>query len=64
MSDIQHIVISGGGMAGIIEYGIIKHLIDKKKINMENINSIYGNILKFKSKTKINNIYSLQNYII
>ena len=30
MSDIQHMVISGGGVAGIIEYGIIKHLMNEK----------------------------------
>jgi len=42
MSEIEHLILSGGGMAGIIEYGIIKHLMDKKKIDMENIKSIYG----------------------
>ena len=42
MSEIEHLILSGGGVAGIIEYGIIKHLIDKKKIDMENIKSMYG----------------------
>ena len=67
MSDIQHMVLSGGGVAGIIEYGIIKHLIDKKKINMENIKSIYGTSIGtwlavcFSLKYDIN---TLDDYII
>ena len=31
MENIEHIVFSGGGVAGFIEYGIIKNLIQLKK---------------------------------
>lgn len=42
MENIEHIVFSGGGVAGFIEYGIIKNLIQLKKINLDKIKSIHG----------------------
>ena len=39
---IKHIVLSGGGPVGLIEYGILKELTLKNKLNYENIKSIYG----------------------
>lgn len=42
MKNIKHIVLSGGGFAGVIEYGIIKHLMTNKQIDMDNITSMYG----------------------
>ena len=42
MKNIKHIVLSGGGLAGVIEYGIIKHLMANKELDMDNIISMYG----------------------
>ena len=39
---IKHIVLSGGGPVGLIEYGILKELTLKNKLKYENIKSIYG----------------------
>lgn len=39
---IKHIVICGGGPVGLVSYGAIKKLINKKIIVYENIKSIYS----------------------
>ena len=39
---IKHLVLSGGGPVGLLEYGILKNLSQKKIINYENIKSIYA----------------------
>lgn len=38
---IKHLVISGGGVVGLVEYGALKELTKKKIINYENIETIY-----------------------
>lgn len=40
--EIEHLVLSGGGVAGVIEYGILKHLIEKNNLDMQKVKSIYG----------------------
>ena len=42
MEKIEHIVLSGGGIGGIVEYGAIKYLIKQNIISMSNIKSFYG----------------------
>ena len=39
MEKIEHIVLSGGGIGGIVEYGAIKYLIKQNIISMSNIKS-------------------------
>ena len=39
---IKHIVLSGGGPVGLIEYGILKSLSINNIINYKNIESVYG----------------------
>ena len=39
---IKHLVLSGGGPVGLLEYGILKNLSQKKIIKYENIKSIYA----------------------
>jgi hypothetical protein len=39
---IKHLVISGGGPAGLVEFGILKHLSINNIIKYENIESIYA----------------------
>ena len=38
---IKHLVISGGGPAGVLMYGGLKHLHINKVCNLQNIQSIY-----------------------
>ena len=38
---IKHIVLAGGGPVGLLEYGILKELTLKKKLDYKNIKSIY-----------------------
>jgi len=40
--DIKHIVLSGGGPVGLVQYGILKHLSIENIIKYENIKSIYA----------------------
>lgn len=40
--NIKHLVLSGGGPVGLVEYGILKDLSKKKIIKYENIKSIYA----------------------
>jgi len=40
--DIKHLVLSGGAIVGLIEYGILKNLSKKNIIKYENIKSIYA----------------------
>lgn len=39
---IKHLVISGGGPAGLLTYGAIQHLAKQDVWNLKNIKSIYG----------------------
>ena len=39
---IKHLVLTGGGPIGFVEYGALKHLTEKKYIDYENIESIYA----------------------
>lgn len=39
---IKHIVIAGGGPAGFITYGVLKHLSQEKFWSINNIESLYG----------------------
>ena len=38
---IKHLVLSGGGIVGFVEYGILKELTQKKIIKYENVETIY-----------------------
>ena len=42
MTIIKHIVFTGGGPIGMVEYGALKYLTEKKFIAHENIKSIYS----------------------
>jgi predicted acylesterase/phospholipase RssA len=42
MTVVKHIVFSGGGPIGMVEYGAIKYLTEKKFIEYKNIESIYA----------------------
>ena len=39
---IQHLVFSGGGPAGLLNYGALKYLAKEEFWNLQNIKSIYG----------------------
>ncbi len=39
---IKHIVMAGGGPAGFITYGVLKHLSKEQFWNIDNIESLYG----------------------
>ena len=41
MTIIKHIVFTGGGPVGLVEYGALKYLTEKKFIAHENIESLY-----------------------
>lgn len=41
-SNIQHLVFSGGGPAGLVNYGALKYLAKMEFWNLKNIKSIYG----------------------
>jgi predicted acylesterase/phospholipase RssA len=40
--NIKHLVLTGGGPVGLVEYGALKYLTEKKYIVHENIESIYA----------------------
>jgi predicted acylesterase/phospholipase RssA len=42
MTIIKHIVFTGGGPVGMVEYGALKYLTEKKFIAHENIESLYS----------------------
>ena len=42
VNTIKHLVFSGGGPAGFITYGAVKHLAQEKVWDLANIKSIYG----------------------
>jgi predicted acylesterase/phospholipase RssA len=42
MAHIEHLVFSGGGPAGLINYGAVKHLAKENVWTLANIKSIYG----------------------
>ena len=39
---INHLVLSGGGPVGLVEYGVLKQLTKLNIINYKNIKSIYA----------------------
>ena len=39
---INHLVLSGGGVVGLVEYGILKQLSKSNIISYKNIKSIYA----------------------
>jgi predicted acylesterase/phospholipase RssA len=39
---INHLVLSGGGVVGLVQYGILKQLTKMNIINYKNIKSIYA----------------------
>ena len=51
MKIIKHLVLSGGGPIGLVEYGALKHLTTNNIINISNIESVYtssiGSIIAF-----------------
>jgi len=51
MKTIKHLVLSGGGPIGLVEYGALKYLTANNIINLANIQSIYttsiGSIIAF-----------------
>jgi len=51
MKPIKHLVLSGGGPIGLVEYGALKYLTANNIINLANIQSIYttsiGSIIAF-----------------
>ena len=42
MTIVKHLVFSGGGPIGMVEYGALKYLTEKKFIEYKNIESIYS----------------------
>jgi len=42
MKTIKHLVLSGGGPIGLVEYGALKYLSNRKIIEYKNIESIYA----------------------
>ena len=42
MKTIKHLVLSGGGVIGLVEYGALKYLSNRKIIDHKNIESIYA----------------------
>ena len=42
MTIVKHLVFSGGGPVGLVEYGALKYLTEKKYIEYKNIESIYS----------------------
>ena len=42
MKIIKHLVLSGGGAIGLVQYGTLKYLTNKNIINRNTIESIYA----------------------
>ena len=42
MTTVKHLVFSGGGPIGVVEYGALKYLTEKKYIEYKNIESVYS----------------------
>ena len=42
MTIVKHLVLTGGGPVGLVEYGALKYLTEKNYIIYENIKSIYS----------------------